>query len=82
MPLGDRPATNPVVLNYFHSRMQVNGSSKHDTDSSLEETRGGRLRGEEMIVDAASATDPPPEKSQQVRLCLLTAIEWAHLGGD
>jgi hypothetical protein len=53
-----------------------------ETQRTVQETRDGGPSGEQTMIDAASANDLSPESSHQGRLTLLTAIEWAHLGGD
>ena len=54
----------------------------HEAYKFFEGTWDEALPGERMIVAAAPPTNPSPESSNQVSLRLLTAIDWAHLGGD
>lgn len=54
----------------------------HEAEEFFEGTCDDTMPGERMIVAAAPPTTPSPETSHQVSLRLLTAIEWAHLGGD
>ena len=49
-------------------------------DADRPNTGDNRVCGDQTIVDAASSIAPSLETSHEV-LSLLTAIEWAHLGG-
>ena len=62
--------------------MHVKRRFMHEADKFFVGTWDEALPGERMIVAAAPPTNPSPESSNQVSLRLLTAIEWAHLGGD
>lgn len=52
-----------------------------EADRSVYEAWDGRLSGDQVIVDAVSASDLSPRRFTRY-LSLLTAIEGARLGGD
>lgn len=62
--------------------MHVTRRLMHEAEEFFEGTCDDTMPGERMIVAAAPPTTPSPGTSHQVSLRLLTAIEWAHLGGD
>ena len=80
--LGDRPATNPSLLNYFHCRMHAKRRVMHEAEKFFERKWDDTMPVERMSVVAAPPTNPSPETSDTVSVRLLTAIEWTHLGGD
>ena len=75
------PSYKSLPSQLLSLRMHVKRRLMHEAEKFFKRTWDDTMPGERMIVAAAPPTNPSPETSHQVRLRLLTATEWAHLGG-
>ncbi len=54
----------------------------HNLNRHVERPLGAASSNEPKVVEQVCSTDRSKETSEQVRLSMEMAIEWAHLGGD